>query len=237
MSTVHLNGHDVECGTLKELIRARAALGAKVFASIEGAELSYAQADERANRIANSLRGLGVEQGDVVATYMVNSTDHICAWFACAKLGAIWAPLNIALINLDLAYTLRNAGPRVLIADAKLMDNVRAVELDPALRVVVRGERSFDELLSGSSLEPDAEIAASDPAGLIYTGGSTGLPKGVLVSNLWYFTGFLRYGEMFDPTPADVHFGLGQMCHTIGSAVDVLTPFYFGMRTVLGRRF
>jgi crotonobetaine/carnitine-CoA ligase len=244
---VQLNGHEVEFATVKELVRARAALGDKPFATIAGETLTYADANERANRIASSLRTLGVEKGDVVATYMHNSVDHVCAWFACAKLGAIWAPLNIALINLDLLYTLQNAAPCVVVVDAELLPNVMAIRdrLGGEPTIVVRGEAegdaaawpSFDDLRSGAAVEPDVAIVPSDPAGLIYTGGSTGLPKGVLVSNLWYFPGFLRYGEMFEPTPDDVHLGLGQLCHTIGSAVDVLAPMYFEMGTVLSRRF
>jgi crotonobetaine/carnitine-CoA ligase len=244
---MQLNGHELEFATVKDLLRARAALGEKLFAIVADERLTYAGANDVANRIASSLHTLGVEKGDVVATYMQNSVDHICTWFACAKLGAVWAPLNIALVNLDLAYTIQNAAPRVLVVDDELLPNLLAIHdrLDPGLTIVVRGEAdgvaaawpTFEDLGRGAPEEPEVEVRPSDPAGLVYTGGSTGLPKGVLVSNLWYFPGFLRYREMFEPGPEDVHLGLGQMCHTIGSAVDVLTPLYLGMSTVLSRRF
>jgi carnitine-CoA ligase len=245
---MQLNGHELEVATVKELIRTRGSLGDRRFATIADESLTFADANEQGNRIANSLRALGVAKGDVVATYMQNSVSHICAWFAAAKLGAIWAPLNIALINLDLVYTIRNAAPKVLIVDERLVPNVLAVSAqlsELGMTVVVHGDgdglpsswATFDELRRGAANEPDVDVQPSDPAGLIYTGGSTGLPKGVLVSNLWYFPGILRYKEMFQPTERDVHLGLGQMCHTIGSAVDVLTPFYFGMHTVLSPRF
>jgi crotonobetaine/carnitine-CoA ligase len=245
---VQLNGHELELATVKDLIRARGALGDRPFATVGDETLTFGEADLLGNRVANSLRTLGVGKGDVVATYMQNSVAHICAWFGAAKLGAIWAPLNIALVNLDLVYTLRNAAPKVLVVDQELLPNLLAVrdqlaELETT--VVVHGTGTgvaaswptFAELQQGAAEEPEADVAPSDPAGIIYTGGSTGLPKGVLVSNLWYFPGILRYQEMFEPTDADVHLGLGQMCHTIGSAVDVLTPFYVGMHTVLSRRF
>jgi carnitine-CoA ligase len=247
---MELNGHELDAATLRELIRARAALGDKPLAIVADDVLTYAQADERANRLANALRELGVARGDVVATYMQNSVEHICMWFACAKLGAIWAPLNIALINMDLRATIDDAAPKLLAIDRELVPNLAAVHAqlaDPGLTVVVHGDGAqgalepgwvdFAELFAAPSDEPEADVAPSDPAGLIYTGGSTGRPKGVLVANLWYIGGVLRYGEMLEPRPDDVHIGVGQLCHTIGSAVDVLGPVYHGLTTVLGRRF
>src|SRR4051794_2162408 len=96
-SELQLNGHALEASDLAGLIRARSALGSRPLAIVDGQTLAYGDADERANRIASSLRALGVGKGDVVATLMANSCDHICVWFACAKLGAIWAPMNVAL--------------------------------------------------------------------------------------------------------------------------------------------
>lgn len=242
---MNLNGHEIERATLREVIRHQRRLGDRVFALVEGASLTFEQADERANRVANSLLDLGVRKGDVVATYMYNSTDHIVTWFACAKIGAVWAPLNIALISMDLAYTIQDAGPRVLVVDEELAPNVAAVreQIDlPELTVVERGGGTTDHvpfarLLDGDDVEPDVQVLPSDPAGIIYTGGSTGLPKGVVVANLWYFPAVLRYDEMFGVREDDKHFGVGQMCHAIGSAVDVFCPFYWGLPTVMNRWF
>lgn len=244
---MQLNGHELAATTLRDLIRLRAALGDKPLAIVDGDQLTYRDADESANRIAHSLLRLGVGKGDVVATLMYNSADHIRLWFACAKIGAVWAPLNIALVKRDLAYTLNDTQARAVVVDEGLLDAYRDVraELERSDRVeIVRGSRAtpdgwtpFDDLLTGPATEPDAEVTEADPAGLIYTGGTTGLPKGVLVSNLWYFPGCLRYQELFQPGPDDVHMGLGQMCHTIGSAVDILCPLYWGITTVTTRWF
>lgn len=244
---MRLNGHQADVVTLRDLIRARGTLGDKPLAIVEGQTLTYRDADESANQVANSLLRLGVGKGDVVATFMHNSVDHILAWFACAKIGAVWAPLNIALVHRDLAYTIKDTNARAVVVD----DDLRATYLDvrdeiadPRRIEIVRtdgdvpaGWTSFAELRSGATEEPDVDVRWTDPAGLIYTGGSTGLPKGVLVANLWYFPGCLRYGEMFQPSAEDVHFGLGQMCHTIGSAVDIICPMYWGMTTVTTRWF
>lgn len=245
---MRLKDHELEIATLRDVIRERRSLGDRPFAIVDGVTLTFEQADDRANRVANSLARLGVTKGDVVNTYMYNSVDHICAWLACAKLGAIWAPINIALVNLDLTYTIQDAEPAAIVLDVELLDNYAAVRErvgGEKIVTVVRGERSpaadwtlaWADLLAGAPEEPEVEILPEDPAGILYTGGSTGLPKGVVVSNLSYFPPVLRYREMFAPGEGDVHLGVGQMCHAIGSAIDVFCPLYWGLTTVIPRWF
>jgi carnitine-CoA ligase len=243
---LRLNGHELEVATVPDLLRRRREHGARPLAIVEGDSLSYAQADERANRVANALIGLGVAKGDVVMTYMYNSVEHLAAWFGAAKAGAVWAPANLALVSLDLEYTIADAAPKVLITDAELLPNVLAIRdrLDPSLRIVVHGAHAgpsdllpLGRLLEGAPDDPNVPVAPADPAGIVYTGGSTGLPKGVVISNLWFFPAALRYDEMFGVREDDVHLGLGQLCHAIGSAVDVVCPMYWGLTTVMSRWF
>lgn len=241
-----LNGHSVTAPTLASVLRMRASLGDKVYAIVDDGELSFAEADARANSIASGLIAAGVKAGDVVVTYMYNSIDHVCAWFGCAKIGAIWAPVNIALVNLDLLYTLRNAGPKAFFIDAELLPNYEQIRAELArddLVEIVRGAAGpvaglrFEDLVRNRAEDPGIEVSPYAPAAIIYTGGSTGMPKGVVVSSLWFTAAALRYKEMFEVTPADVHMGVGQLCHAIGSAIDIFTPLYWGIRTIVPRWF
>lgn len=243
------NRRDLNAATVKTLVAQRRVLGSKPLAIVDGVTLTYEQAAELSSRIAYALSLNGVGKGDVVATYMHNSIDHICVWFACAQIGAIWAPLNIALVNLDLAYTLQDAGAKAIFVDAELFENYAQVAESNSggPLVVVRGDSrgpgngqrriAFEEMVRSSGPVPTVEVSPADPAAILYTGGSTGLPKGVVVSHVWFMAAALRYQELFQPEPDDVHLGVGQMCHAIGSVVDVFCPLYWGLTTVIPRWF
>jgi len=240
---MRLKDYDLDVTTVKGIIARQAVLGDKVAIRFEDQVISYAELNAGANRIGNSLMARGVRKGDVVVTYMQNSIHHVLAWLGCAKIGAIWAPVNVALMPVDLAHTLRECSPAAIIMDDMLAPNYRAIrdELARELHEFVRGStdpapfNDFAVLTEGEAREPDVDIHWTDPAGIIFTGGSTGLPKGVLVSNAWYFPGLYRYYELFQPKPEDSHVGVGQLYHTIGSAVDVLAPVYWGMTSIIMR--
>lgn len=238
---MRLKDYDLDVTTVKAIIARQASLGDKTAVILGDRTISYAALHTQANRIANSLASHGVAKGDVVVTYMQNSIEHVLAWFACAKLGAIWAPVNVSLMPVDLAHTLRECRPAAIIVDHSLAHHYRSIrdDFDFPIREFVRGApdpapfMDFDTLLQGADSEPEVDIHWTDPAGIIFTGGSTGLPKGVLVSNAWYFPGLYRYYEVFQPKPEDTHVGVGQLYHTIGSVVDVLAPLYWGMTTIM----
>ncbi|MFI5259969.1 MAG: AMP-binding protein, partial [Candidatus Limnocylindrales bacterium] len=89
---IRLNGVELECATVGDLVELRAANGDKPLVWVGDEMVTYSGAHERSNRIANALVERGIGKGDVVATFMYNHPDAVCVWFACAKLGAIWAP-------------------------------------------------------------------------------------------------------------------------------------------------
>jgi crotonobetaine/carnitine-CoA ligase len=243
---VLLNGHNTDVDTVRDLLRRRAELGNKRLLIVDDEALSYRQADTLSNALGNALRQLGVAKGDVVASYLYNCTDHFVLWMACVKIGAIWAPLNISLVGDDLSLALASCAPGAVVVDGELFDIYTAAGAADAGIRVVRGDAragapgwlSLAELIAYPDQdEPGVTIDSGDPVALIFTGGTTGLPKGVLLSSTYCLAGALRYHEMFAPGSTDVHIGVGQMFHAIGSVLDILCPMYWGMTTVLTRWF
>ena len=170
---------------MRDVFLARTALGDKPLLICDGETLTYTDADERSNRVASTLIEYGVGKGDVVATFMYNSVDHAAVWYACVKLGAIFASLNVSLAPNELVYSLGDTNAKVLIVDNDLIDvykEARPNFTHQPVEILWRGSNTngfipFDNLYEGDNVLPDVEIAPNDPMSIIYTGGSTSMPK------------------------------------------------------------
>jgi fatty-acyl-CoA synthase len=167
---------------------------------------TYAEYTDRVGRLANALRAAGVGPGDRVGTMCWNHDRHAEAYYAVPNLGAELHTINPLLPAADVRTIVDEAGDRLLIVDASLADALAAAyDGDPAAfasveRVVVVGEPSdlpfetvveFDAFVAGHDTDPDyPALAGDDPAGLCYSSGTTGAPKGVQYTQrmLWSHT-------------------------------------------------
>lgn len=168
-------------------LRRRQRMSPDEVAVIEGeSHHTYAELADRAHRLGNALRGLGVERGDRVAFLGKNSATFLETLVGATSLGAIFVPLNWRLAPPELAHIVADCGARVLIHDADMGDVVSEVRTDDRVdlrHIVVRGDE-YDSLLAGASPDwVDVPVTLDDPAVIIYTSGTTGRPKGATLSH------------------------------------------------------
>ena len=177
---------------LGELISTQAArYGSKTLFECQGVQRSYAEFDERTTRLAGGLQDLGVRPGDKVACYMPNSIELIEAYFATSKAGAVTVFLNALLTPREIRYVLQDSEARVIVTAPGLLPNVREVRADTRRleTIVVHGATApadtvrFDDLLSRAAYRP-VQVKPQDVAWLGYTSGTTGQPKGAILSHL-----------------------------------------------------
>lgn len=238
--------HEPVARTLRELIQLRSVLGDKPMLIIRDRVLTYSQADALSNELANRLVELGLGKGDVVATLMYNCIEQALIWFGCAKIGAVYAPLNVSLARDDLAYSLNDTGAALFVVDEELAPAYNAarpmLRLEPrayvlgAAQAVPHAQR-FERLLGASSAPPQADVRPHDPSAIVYTGGSTSMPKGVLVPNFYYIAAALRYGEVARVTEGDVGFANSHFFHIGGQQFGVTGPLYHGITGVMEKWF
>ena len=157
----------------------------------DGHSTTYAELHRDATRLAHGLRLQGVGRGDRVALLGLNSAELVLAMFATAKLGAVFVPVNTRLAPPELAYVLEHSGAETLLVEDVFADAVAAPDVaELGLEPVVfshTGGRGLDELMSGAAEEPVQEI--DEPVGLDdlfmiqYTSGTSGRPKGAMLSH------------------------------------------------------
>jgi long-chain acyl-CoA synthetase len=167
--------------------------------------ISYGSANDLARRIANALTGLGVKKGDRVAIMAPNVPQYVLCVQALFKFGAVEVPTNPLYTVPELDLQFKDSGTETVIVMAMFAD--KAIEIlkdpnSPVKRVIVfqvpsgvveveqgEGIYDFNELvMAASNQEPDVEVFADDIARLQYTGGTTGIPKGCVLTNAIVFS-------------------------------------------------
>ncbi len=178
---------------LGELLRRQARRLPDKTAYVVGAQrVTYRRFNAMANRLAHALGALGVGRGDRVATLAQNRLEYPPLYFACAKLGAIHVPVNFRYRASEVRYTLAQSESRLLFVAgeyAELVDGIRG-EL-PALRDVIALDgdgpgTAADLMARAADGEPEAHVDERDPHVLLYTSGTTGDPKGAMLSHRSY---------------------------------------------------
>lgn len=142
--------------------------------------LTYAQLDERTTRLAHWMAGQGVGPGDHVAVYLYNCAEYLEVMLAAFKLRAVPVNVNYRYTEEELAYLLEDADAKVVVHDPEFADAVASVsDRLPAFDVAL-GLGDYEEALAASSPERDFGPRSSDDLYILYTGGTTGSPKGVM---------------------------------------------------------
>ncbi len=153
----------------------------------EGKRLTFNELNERTNRLANALAGLGIKKGDRAAILQVNCHQYVEAYYAVAKLGAIFVPLNFRAKKEELTHMLNHSEASVLLVGKRYVEMVN--EMRPELPLLKHymslegkqeGMLDYEEMLAAASGEDVfTDIGDEDVTILMYTAGTTGLPKGV----------------------------------------------------------
>jgi amino acid adenylation domain-containing protein len=211
------------------LVAAQAARTPDAVAVTSGAEsLTYAELEERSNRLATHLRGLGVGAESLVGISMERSAALLVAMLAVWKAGAAYVPVDPAYPADRRAYMLADSGAAVVLADAASAEGIPATDA----RVVI-----VDRLdLSGeSSTATSVDVDASDLAYVIYTSGSTGRPKGVMVPH----RGVANFLESMRREPGmtagDVLVAVTSLSFDI-AVLELLLPLVSGARVAVATR-
>lgn len=187
----------------------------RVIFQFRDESITFEGLNENINRVANGFLQHGVRIGDKVAVMLPNCPEFLYIWFGLNKIGAVNVPINVAQRGDSLAYQIDHADSTVLVVDANYLPHVENV-LDQlkSLRHVVVWSREpvgttlpnwagisdspFSSLLQGAASAPDIRTSFKDLSSILYTSGTTGRSKGVMIShNYWYemWSEAVKYGR------------------------------------------
>ena len=169
------------------------AFGGREYLVAEGKRRTYAEMEERANRLAHHLAANGVGPGDHVGIYSLNSVEWVETAWAVFKLRAVWININFRYVEDELRYLFTNAdlvalvhqrsfGPQVasVLGGLPGLTHVITVEDGSDVAFPTEGAVAYEEALASGSPDRDFGPRSSDDHYILYTGGTTGMPKGVV---------------------------------------------------------
>lgn len=159
----------------------------------QGRIKTYRDIHDRVARLAGGLVQLGIRRGDRVCILSLNSDRYLEAYLAIAWIGAVATPTNFRWSSAEIVYALNDSDCRAMIVDDHCAPQIEAIRNGcPLLQQVIfagdgalpGGALAFEDLVATSAPIPDLEIAGDELFGIFYTGGTTGTPKGVMLSHL-----------------------------------------------------
>ena len=219
----------------------------------EGLCITYKELHGRANRTARWLQSMGLKKGDRVGVMMRNCPEFIDLYLACARLGVIFVPVNFRLTAAELAYILENARPRIFLFSAEFVETVGELRLRQTMPPMVLsfvGGRSGEDGMTDylhemnrcddrTSLLSDsfASLDLEDPQVIMYTSGTTGRPKGAVLSFRKTFFNCLNAEIFFDLRFHDVMLIILPLFHSGGLFIQTSPTLYKGGTLILHSRF
>lgn len=208
-------------------------------------EITYKDLEEKVNRLANGLANLGLKKGERAAVLLPNCPEFVISYFGIVSIGATIVPINPLFKAEELKYILNDASIKILITAAPFQNLVESIWNEAQSLeslIIIGGETEkdiydFAELIEGSASEPfNITIEPDDVASCLYTSGTTGKPKGALLTH---------DNLIFDAEATIKHLGLGSdenyLCvlplfHSFAEMVCMIVPIYTGASiTIVGQ--
>jgi crotonobetaine/carnitine-CoA ligase len=227
---------DTDDGFLPLLARRAQANLAGLFARYEGTPLTFGKLDRMAAALAVWMRSLGLAPGDAVALMMRNSPVALALLFAIAKARAVWVPINVQNRGENLGYILDHADPKLVIAEADLHATIAASGANLASIEIVTVEAAQEISARRDVTWSETPPAPDETFAVMYTSGTTGRPKGVLVSHRMLRLSGEAVALVSAVQPGDVMFMWEPLYH-IGGAQMIVLPLIRDVTLALTEHF
>ena len=190
---------------------------------------SFIDLDRAADRVAHHLADLGLNPGDRVAAYGRNSDAYFIAWLACLRGGFVHVPVNYALTGDELSYIVRQSGSRLVLTAAALQPSLAGIDAPSHLLEDLIG--IAQDAAAPTAIDPDLEDDTL--AQIVYTSGTTGAPKGAMMTHKAMLSQYYSVIHNMDYAETDTALAALPLYHTAQLHAFTMPQFLVGARTIL----
>lgn len=237
--------------TLDAMLRDAAAQYADQTALVEGdRRLTYAELDARVTDIAAGLLRAGFTKGERLALLMGNEIEFVVAFLAAARIGMISVPMNTRQRRPEIEFVLNQCQASAVVLDIEFAANMPEPAATPSLRAVYavgdggarpddlpKGITAFETLAHPGADPALPKVDQEDTLCLLYTSGTTGNPKGAMLTNVSVIHSVMHYAWAFGLREGDVAFLSVPASHVTGVVAILLSTIYVGGKTVIMKAF
>jgi propionyl-CoA synthetase len=220
--------------------------------------ISYKELLDMVSRFAGGLKSLGVVKGDTVVIYMPMVPQALVAMLACARLGAVHSVVFGGFAPKELAVRIDDAKPKVMVSASCGIEGKKVIEYKPLLDkaielashkpekcVILKRPQAEAPLIEGRDVDWDdlsasatpaecAVLKATDPLYILYTSGTTGIPKGIVRDNGGHAVAlYWTMRHLYDVEPGDVYWAASDVGWVVGHSYIVYAPLLYGCTTVV----
>jgi long-chain acyl-CoA synthetase len=214
----------------------------------ENQRLTYSEFNRQINRAANAMRALGIEKGDKVATVLPNCLELLEIYWAVGKIGAVVVPMSTLLLDSALTSLLNDSDTRLVITNsefAPMLDRIKPelpkIDADRFLVTEDSGQKGFQDYHALKAAAADGEpegldITGDDLFNIMYSSGTTGLPKGIMHTHAIRMAYGTSFAAAFRMTPESITMHSGAIVFN-GAFVDLMPTVFLGATYILRPQF
>jgi acyl-CoA synthetase (AMP-forming)/AMP-acid ligase II len=215
-----------------------------IATTCNGRKRTFRELGERVQKLAGALQNLGMQRGDRVGMWALNSDRYLEYLLAVNWGGGVLLPINYRWSNTEVLYSLEDAEPNIILVDENFRSAAEQIRDEAtSLRELIyagegttpQGMHDYEKILDAAAPVEEADLAPNDLAGIFYTGGTTGFPKGVMLSNLnlWSSSFCLAMDGWCPPGTAYLHlapmFHLADLAATYTNLINGGSHFFLGI--------
>ncbi|MEH6943950.1 long-chain-fatty-acid--CoA ligase [Bacillus sp. JJ722] len=222
------------------LVKQSERMGNQVAFVFERNNTTYYELNEKVSRLSSSLSTKGLGKGSHIALLIGNTPDYIYSLYACWRIGAVVIPINPAYTSSEISYILKNAKVDAILYTSQLKKMIESIilEINDRIDLISTDCDEFNQYIMEGDLHfKEAKMDQDDTAVILYTSGTTGKPKGAMLSHRNLYSNAVATGRALEISDKDSIIGVMPMFHIFAMTVCLNMPIICGAKLILMRQF